>query len=254
MEVALTEFETAVFRSAWIARKDVSLPEFMKIFRPIWEKTAEEIENLSRQCGYSVRLLSSRVAFTLRPNVTLAFSPEANGYLINVWYFLFWGNDKGAIINQSTFLASEFVHEESHREYCQEHNMLCQDEKTTSNFINEFHYEIEKNAISKEIGFLQKAKTIVPANLNVRSFLVKSWSETGVPTSEIISLSISPQRKLEISMINCERELQDLTQLSQTNFKGVMAENKISYYTDLSKALNLSEPVSCSIIEIPKER
>lgn len=79
----MREFEVARLRAAWFAWKDASSMELVETFKPIWMQTAKEIEDFSEQCGYHIKLHeSTRVAFTLKPDVTLAFSPKANGYLL----------------------------------------------------------------------------------------------------------------------------------------------------------------------------
>lgn len=191
------------------------------------------------------------MAFTLRPDTTFAFDPVANGYLINFWFFFFRGDSTRAFFQTLECLAGEFIHEYDHRTFFFERNMLGRDGKVTAQFIKEFHDEIEERARSVEEGFLQKAISYAQDEVNVNSFCVKEWSESGIPICEVKKEMISPKGILNLKLIECKSLREKVLSLSNGNFKSADTQNKNEWYSQISKALKLNEPSSDSqIIEI----
>lgn len=157
MVIELTDFERSLFHSAWLAWKDIAQPDFVKTFNPVWIEMSREIEKLCKQCGYPVGLQGSRIAVTIRPDKSLAFSPKANGYMINIWYSLFRNDKQKIYLNPLEFLACGFVHEESHRKFFRERDMLGRN-KETEEFMKKFYFDLEETAILEEIAFLKNAR------------------------------------------------------------------------------------------------
>lgn len=254
MVTKLTDFEKSVFCSAWLAWKDITQLDFLKTFKPIWIEMSKEIERLCEQCGYPVRLKGSRIAFTLQPHRSLAFSPIANGYMINIWHLLFRNNRQIIYFNPLEFLACGFVHEENHRKFFESHDMLGHN-KETDNFMNKFYFELEEKAISEEIEFLKKAKNIIPKIIHSRSFIINSWSDTGLPYCEITEIEVLPPIRLEFYLLERKNVLEQLkffaNKMSNDKCKKMNEAYENGMYSNLSIALKLSKPSQTSpIIEL----
>jgi hypothetical protein len=244
----LTEFELKVFQSAWFALKDITSPEFMKTFRPIWSRNANEIETFSQKCGYPINLSTTNVALTLKPNKTIEYTPENDTYLINLWYFLFGEDNGSVIIKPSIYLVGDFIHEHNHQDFCRNKNMVCKSEKITSQFLKDYHAEMEKRAILQEIKCLKKALNMAKKQIQIREFQVESWTEKGIPTCHITNDSICPDAELEKNIMNCNSVRKKLTALTQDDFNKTIETEMISWYGQISKVLNLSEPSLASPI------
>jgi hypothetical protein len=240
--VQLTEFETIALKSAYFARKDLTSDSFLETFVPLWSNLTQQIESLSRKFGYPIDFKQTRIAFTLKPTRTLAFCPPQNAYLINVWFLLFSGDDKNAIMRMPLELTARFVHENNHREFCRKHEMIGQDSESTAKFINQFYPQIEMEAYYQEIDFIEKARVAVSSKSIVHSFRVNSWSIDGVPECVVFDIEINPEGKLFVLETECEMSLQRLEHSSREDFDTVTEGNKIAWYDRISKTLNLSKP------------
>jgi hypothetical protein len=246
----LTDYENSVFHLGWLAWKDINQSDFSNAFNLFWTEMTNEIENFCKQCGFPVRLSNSRIALTLNPKITLAFSPIANGYLINIWHLLFRNNQNTIYFNPLEFMACGFVHEESHRKFFQEHDMLGR-EKETENFSIIHFYEFEKNAILEEIRFIENAKKLVPATINSRSFVIKSWTNSGFPNCEVTKINVLPPIRLEFLLSmrkNILEQMKDFQsrKISKADCTKMSKAYDSTNYSQLANALKLSEPLPTS--------
>ncbi len=132
----LAKFENAGFQSAWLGTRDIKSPDFKKVFKPVWIQQAKKIWIFSKKCGYPIVLLGSkRVTFTLRPEVTLGFSPETNRFLINLLHFLFCDDEESVIFKPPIYLAVELAHWDNHAKICEELEILSQAKRRRPNLL-----------------------------------------------------------------------------------------------------------------------
>ncbi|MEJ2240854.1 MAG: hypothetical protein P8Y18_01745 [Candidatus Bathyarchaeota archaeon] len=242
MTSELTDFELKVFQSAWHGLKDITSPQFVKTFEPVWSRNSKEIEEYSEKIGYPIRLFAKNVAFTLKPNTMIDYNPESDTYLINLWYFLFSGDNQSVVIKHPIYLVGNFIHEHNHEVFCRYHNMICKTERITSQFIRDYNAEMEKRAIFNEVSALNKAITIVESRLQVRAFNVKSWSENGIPACQINDVTVCPDVDLGINIKNCNVIRKKLISLSQRGSMVSIEKNKNEWYKEIATVLKLSEP------------
>lgn len=242
MTSELTDFELKVFQSAWYGLKAINSSQFIKAFEQIWLRNAKEIEDYSEKFGYPIRLFTKNIALTLKPNITVSYSPENDSYLINLWYFLFSGDNQTVIIKHPIYLVGDFIHEHNHQVFCRSHNMICKTEKITSQFIKDFNAEMERRAILDEIEALKKGMTMIESHLQVREFNVNAWSENGLPSCQVKNVTICPDVKLERDILSCNTIRKKLLSLSQNDFRYIMERNKSAWYKEIASVLKLSEP------------
>jgi hypothetical protein len=177
--------------------------------------------------------------------------------MINIWDLLFFSFQQKVIFNPLEFISCGLVHEEAHRKYFEKHNMIG-DDKDSIDFRENFYFEYEENAILEEIGFLKKAINIIPKMIRTRSFIIKSWSNTGLPDCEIIEIDVCPPIRLEyFYLLSRKNVLEQLRSLKSLNTPKKECEKRkvacgVSIFSELSSALKLEPPLISPIIEMPK--
>jgi hypothetical protein len=189
------------------------------------------------------------VGLTLQPNIGFAFSPIAEGCLVNVWDFLFSHDKQRAIFKNSFDLAYKLVHEYAHYEFWRDHNMLGKDKKAKEQFSSDHGLEDEKYALTEEAKFLEKMQVLVPEKINIKLFCVKSWTDAGIPDCEIEFSEGYAKVVIEARMSIVNGAIKEY--VSKKQYDNEMTKQNIAVKIELSSILNLSEPMApWSIVEI----
>ena len=252
MSLELSAYDMERLHVTWLASKDINSQEFQRKIKCLWAQSKKEIQDILKKCDFSINLQDSKIlGFMLGPNHTIAFNPEKNAYLINLFFFLFSNDTQEACIKPSWYLVPSFVHEYDHYEFCRDNDMLFQDSETTRQFIIKYWKEIENRAYSEEDKFLKKAESLAPKLVNKNFFSVKAWPKNGIPSCKVINRQISIDTWMFMEQMNCKALRRKVNSHSKSNYENIMSKNKKSFYTDLSRVLKLNSPTdSCPIVEI----
>jgi hypothetical protein len=246
----LSGLELNKLKAAWLAWKDITSPEFLETFRPLWDQAISDVETLLKQCDLKLEMRDfPRVGLTLQPNVSFAFSPIPEGCFINVWSFLFCHGKDQALFRSPFFLAHELVHEHAHLEFWRDHGMLGKDKEAKEQFDSDHGIEDERHAFTKEAKFLEKMLPLVPDSINTKYFLVTSWNDSGVPICKVEWAESFVKVLLETRIYILNQATREYA--SKKEYSTEMSSANDTALMELSSILNLSIPKTpWQIVEI----
>ena len=187
LALQFSRIESRKLHAAWLAWKDIQSNEFIKAFKPIWNGTLNEIANLFKKCNYYQNVCEiGTVGLTINPGVGFAFSPIVEAYEVNIWSFFFCNqkNELSAFFSPSFLVASKLVHEYSHYKFWKQHDVLGKTRQVKLQFDSIYGLEDEKYALTQELNFLNQMIEVIPHDVKITMFRVKSWDRYGQPSCE----------------------------------------------------------------------
>lgn len=119
----------------------------------LWSEVKHELDAILRKDLQLIDTFAKRfpqVELTVDPRIFVQFAPVRDRLTINVLGVFFWPPYQ---------LAGTLIHEEDHKCFFEEHNMLLEPEEKQKEFDKQYGIEMEFRAFRKELDF---AKRIAP--------------------------------------------------------------------------------------------
>jgi S-adenosylmethionine/arginine decarboxylase-like enzyme len=249
-QIQLSNDEKSKLHLAWLAWKNIKAQEFVETFRPVWNGIVVEVEGILKKCDLKLSVHDfQRIAFTLQPNISFAFSPIPEGAFINVWQFLF------CIENDQLYFRPVFstsfclVHELAHLEFWRNNGVLGKGKREKMRFGMKHGLEDEKHATSTEVNFIKKMLPMISNQSPTKLLRVNSWTESGLPECEIEIMICLTKLWAEKRLNYLMESLKSLTSKEKYDSEG-MNESRVTQ-SRLSAILKLNDPIDpCPIVQI----
>jgi len=136
----------------------------------LWSEVKHEIDTILRKDSQSIDTFAKRfpqIELTVDPRIFAHFAPTRDIFAVNIY---------GAFFYPPYELAGTLIHEDDHKWFYEEHQMLGLTDQQYKEFHKRYGVEIELRALGKELGFIKRIKPFIssewyveflPQNLNL---------------------------------------------------------------------------------------
>jgi len=121
----------------------------------LWSEVKHELDAILRKNSQSIDTFAKRfpqIELTVDPRIFAHFAPTRDIFAVNIY---------GVFFHPPYELAGTLIHEDDHKWFYEEHQMLRLTDQQYKEFHKRYGVEIELRALGKELGFIKRIKPFI---------------------------------------------------------------------------------------------